>query len=51
MFVCCHKDNVYNKISSYFKEYNNVKFIKLKERLDFTKFNSEVFCIPRNKEA
>ena len=51
MFVCCHKDNVYNKISSYFKEYNNVKFIKLKDRLDFTKFNSEVFCIPRNKEA
>ncbi|EIV7689485.1 SIR2 family protein [Salmonella enterica] len=46
MFVCCYSDYGYREISSFFEGYRNVKFIKLNEEMDFTKFNSDVFSIP-----
>ncbi|HBM3130175.1 TPA: SIR2 family protein [Klebsiella michiganensis] len=46
MFICCYSDHGYQEISSLFEGYRNVKFIKLNEKMDFTKFNSDVFSIP-----
>lgn len=46
MFICCYSDHGYQEISPFFEGYRNVKFIKLNEKMDFTKFNSDVFSIP-----
>ncbi|MEQ9921118.1 SIR2 family protein [Pectobacterium brasiliense] len=46
MFICCYSDHGYQEISPLFEGYINVKFIKLNEKMDFTKFNSDVFSIP-----
>ncbi|AYH06832.1 SIR2 family protein [Pectobacterium parmentieri] len=46
MFICCYSDSSYQEISPLFEGYRNVKFVKLNENMDFTKFNSDVFSIP-----
>ncbi|MBP2836794.1 SIR2 family protein [Dickeya zeae] len=46
MFICCYSEHGYQEISPLFEGYRNVKFIKLNEKMDFSKFNSDVFSIP-----
>lgn len=46
MFICCYSEHGYQEIFPLFEGYRNVKFVKLNENMNFTKFNSDVFSIP-----
>ncbi|KXO12720.1 hypothetical protein AKG98_3915 [Moritella sp. JT01] len=45
MYVSCFSEGQYNKMHEYFGNFNNVKLVKVDGRLDFTKFNTDVFTL------
>lgn len=49
MFICCYNEQSYQAIYPWFKEYKNVKFVKIDKTMDFSIFNSDVFSMSSHK--
>ncbi|MBU1297085.1 MAG: SIR2 family protein [Gammaproteobacteria bacterium] len=46
MYLCCFNDTDYNSVLELFREFNNVKLVKINGLLDFNTFNTDVFHLP-----
>lgn len=47
IFVCCFNTKEFDQMSTYFKEFKNVKLIDIGENLDFKLFNERIFSLEK----
>lgn len=48
VFICCFDDSEKIRMQEFFKTYKNVQYVTTNDFLDFTAFNTSVFCTTKN---